>query len=86
MLAVNMMRTCEAALEPLTQETAADDDGGTTATASVKGLGLVRATPRTPTQESTPVPVEQGAMAGLTPTELRNTALRAGYAACLLPG
>lgn len=81
MLAVNMMRTREAAPEPLKQETAADDDGDADATASVKVLGLVRATSRTPTQESTP-----GAMTGLTPTERRNTALRMGYAACLLPG
>lgn len=86
MLAVNMMRTREAAPEPLKQETAADDDGGADATASVKVLDLVRATTRTLTQESTPVPVEHDAMAGLTPTERRNTALRMGYAACLLPG
>lgn len=85
MLAVNMMRTREAAPESLKQEAAADDDYAT-ATASVKVLGLVRASTRAPTQESTPVPVEHDAMAGLTPTELRRKALRMGYAACLLPG
>jgi len=81
MLAVNMMRTCEAAPEPLKQETAADDDGGADATAAVKVLDLVRATPHTPSQETDPCP-----MPGTTPSERRKTALRAGYAACLLPG
>lgn len=84
MFAVNVSRIREAApaSDPLKQETTADDDEA----ASVKVLGLVRASTRAPTQESTPVPVEHDAMAGLTATELRNTALRMGYAACLLPG
>lgn len=82
MLAVNMMRTCEAAPEPLKQETAAsDDDAGADADASVKVLGLVRAASRTPSRETDP-----GPMPGLMPTERRKANLRAGYAACLLPG
>jgi len=80
MLAVNVMRTCEAApaSEPLKQETAAADDDAD-ATADV--LGLVRATTRPPSRKTDP-----GALPGLTRSERRNTALRVGYAACLLPG
>lgn len=84
MLAVNMMRIREAAPEPLKQETAADDDGDADATADV--LCLIRATPRAPGQETAPGLRENVAMTTLTPTERHNTALRMGYAACLLPG
>lgn len=84
MFAVNVMRIREAAPESLKQETAADNDGDADATAEV--LGLVRATPRATSQETAPAPVDHDAMATLTPKERRNTALRMGFAACLLPG
>jgi len=80
MLAVNVMRMCESTAEPepRTQGLLADDDDED---ATVGVLGLVRATSRTPSRETDP-----GAIPGLTPSERRKTALRVGYAACLLPG
>jgi len=80
MLAVNMMRTCESTTEPepRTQGVLADDDD---ADAAIDVLELVRAASRAPSRET-----DLGAMPSLTPTERRNTALRVGYAACLLPG
>lgn len=80
MLAVNVMRMCESTTvpEPRTQGVLADD-GDADAAADV--LGLVRAASRAPSRETDP-----GAMPGLTPTERRTASLRAGYAACLLPG
>lgn len=83
MLAVNMMRICGTAPEPLKQEAAAEDDDGD-ATAEV--LCLIRATPRALGQETALGLRENVAMTTLTPTERHNTALRMGYAACLLPG
>jgi len=79
MLAVNMMRMCGSTTEPepRTQGDLADDDD---ADAAIDVLELVRAASRMPSQETDP-----GALPGLTPTERRNTALRVGYAACLLP-
>ncbi|WP_027191985.1 hypothetical protein [Fundidesulfovibrio putealis] len=83
MLAVNVMRIRVAAPEHLKQKAAADDDDEV---GSAKVLGLVRATTRAPGQETALGLRENVAMTTLTPTERRNTALRMGYAACLLPG